>query len=45
MSAETFEVSRLVGQGTANTAEFIALETAIDEARSRFFICSSSSTE
>ena len=35
ISAETFEISRLVGQGTANTAEFIALETAIDEARSR----------
>ena len=35
ISAETFEIFRLVGHGTANTAEFIALETAIDEARSR----------
>ena len=35
ISAKTFTVSRHVGQGTSNTAEFIALETAIDEARSR----------
>ena len=35
IAADTFKISRYVGWGTNNEAEFIALETAIDEARSR----------